>query len=98
MDTYYPSSEPSGQVNHTREPELAPVMSFGDWLVTLIVSSIPVANIIVLLIWAFSPQTNPNRRNFALAMISAIAAYCVIIAMYIGYIAGFLYNLSEMLH
>ncbi len=97
MDTYYPKPDAPPRVYTTPEPEIAPVMKLGDWIVCLTISFIPIVNIIVLLIWVLGGNTNPNRRNFALAMLMLIAAYCVIIAMYIGYFAGMISTFSEML-
>ncbi len=97
MDTYYPPSDAPSRAYTAPEPEIAPVMGFGDWLIALIVSLIPIVNIIVLLIWAFSNKTNPNRRNFALAALVLAAVYCVFLAMYIGYFAGMFYTVAEML-
>ncbi|MBN8481148.1 MAG: hypothetical protein J0L88_06100 [Xanthomonadales bacterium] len=57
----------------------APVMSLGDWLITLIVASIPIVGFIMLLVWAFSSSTNPNKANFCKAyliiMVIAIALF-----------------------
>lgn len=97
MDTYYPKSDVPPRVYLAPEPEMAPVMRFGDWLITLIVNLIPIVNIIVLLIWAVSDKTNPNRRNFAYAALVLVAVSCVILAMHIGYFAGMISTFSEML-
>lgn len=42
-------------------------MSVSEWFVTLLLVSIPVVNIILLLVWAFSSGTNINKQNFAKA-------------------------------
>ncbi len=47
--------------------EEAEVISTKDWLITLIISAIPVVNIIMFFIWAFGDQTNPNKANWAKA-------------------------------
>ena len=41
--------------------------SVGNWLVTLILISIPVLNIILCLVWAFSSNTPISKANFAKA-------------------------------
>ncbi|MCP4180939.1 MAG: hypothetical protein GY756_24515 [bacterium] len=45
------------------------IMSVGDWFLTLLILAIPFVNIIMYLIWAFSGNTNINRRNFCRASI-----------------------------
>ena len=47
-------------------------VSVGGWMGTLILSSIPVVNLILWLIWAFSAK-RPSRRTFAIA--------CLILAL-----------------
>ncbi|MEO7013002.1 MAG: hypothetical protein ABI127_01740 [Dokdonella sp.] len=45
----------------------APVMSLGDWIITFIILAIPLVNIVMLFVWAFSSTTNPNKSNFCKA-------------------------------
>ena len=44
-------------------------VSFGKWMIVLLVMAIPVANIIMLLVWAFGSQTNPSLANFCRAFL-----------------------------
>ena len=55
-------------------PERESVLSTTDWLVTLIITAIPIVNIIMLFIWAFGDNANHNRSNFSKAalILSAI--------------------------
>jgi len=50
-----------------RVPGLEAVVSVGEWLVTLLIASIPLVNIIMLLIWAFSGNTKLSKANWAKA-------------------------------
>ncbi|MBI1177866.1 hypothetical protein GC207_10570 [bacterium] len=45
----------------------AQIMTVGDWMVTLLILSLPLVNLIMILVWAFSSGGNPNRRNYCLA-------------------------------
>lgn len=47
--------------------EFSPV-GIGDWFFTLFVASIPILGFIMLLVWIFSNNTNPNKANWAKAM------------------------------
>ncbi|MBQ9624927.1 MAG: zinc ribbon domain-containing protein [Clostridia bacterium] len=53
---------PSNYIQEDTEP-----LSMGSFLVMLLIMCVPIANIIMLCVWAFSSGTNVNRRNFARA-------------------------------
>jgi len=42
-------------------------MSVKDWVITLLVSYIPLVGLIMLLVWAFDSSTHPNKKNWAKA-------------------------------
>ena len=42
-------------------------VTLGDWMVTILLSAIPVVNLIMLFIWAFGSSTNPSKANWAKA-------------------------------
>ena len=56
----------------------APVMSLGDWIITLIVLAIPIVGLVMLFVWAFSSSTNPNKANLCKAYLifALIAIVC----------------------
>lgn len=54
-------------VSTPRPPALEAVVSVGEWLVTLLIASIPLVNIVMLLIWAFSDNTKLSKANWAKA-------------------------------
>lgn len=56
----------------------ASVMSVGSYVVTLLLSSIPVVNIICWIVWLVSPDTNKNKKNFIIANIIMYAITVVI--------------------
>lgn len=62
------------------EEEKSEVMQTSDWLLTLLISMIPLVNIIMLLVWAFGNKTNPNKANWSKAMLVYTA---IIIGIYI---------------
>lgn len=51
----------------------------GDWMLTLLLTAIPVVNLIALLVWAFSSSTKPSKQNWARAIL-----IWMVIAMVIG--------------
>ncbi len=53
-------------------------LSTKDWLITLIITSIPFIGFIMLLVWAFSDGTNVNKSNYAKA---ALLLFVIIFAL-----------------
>lgn len=62
------------------------VMSIGDWIITLLIMCIPFVNLIMILVWAFSGNSNPNRANFCKAnlilMAIGVVFWFIIIAVF----------------
>ncbi|MBQ2880326.1 MAG: zinc ribbon domain-containing protein [Anaerotignum sp.] len=56
-----------GFAKEERMDNRAEVLSMGDYLLMLILLSIPVVNFIVCILWIAGRNGNPNRRNFAKA-------------------------------
>ena len=55
-------------------------LSVGDWMIILLIISIPVVNIIMLFVWALSSDTNVTKSNFAKA---ALMWFVVIIILWL---------------
>ncbi len=60
------------------EEQHPPAVKTTDWLITILLVSIPVVNIIMLIIWAFSDSTNPNKSNFSKAALIWIVIWAVL--------------------
>jgi len=67
-------------------------LTVGDWLITLIVLSIPLIGLIFLVYWALSSSSNINRKNFCIAyiVIALIITALVIALIFMGALAGLL--------
>ena len=48
------------------------------WLITLLISAIPVINLIMLFVWSFNKRTDPGRRNWAKAMLILLALFLIL--------------------
>ena len=66
------------RINYVSE-SVAPIVSLGKWIGTMLLSMIPIVNIILIIVWAVNKAENPNRRNWALAM---LILWVVLIAIY----------------
>lgn len=53
-------------------------LSIGDWIITYILTVIPLIGLIMLFVWAFGNETQPNKRNWAKAMLIFYAIFFVL--------------------
>lgn len=103
---YQPEAQP--QQNFNQQPQYipepyafgeppAPVMSVKDWLLTLLVMLVPCVNIIMMFVWAFSKNENPNKSNYFKAYL-IYNAISIVIGVLIGiaYVAVFASAFSGM--
>ena len=63
------------QVNTNQEPfhYRYPIITVSDWMITMLIMSLPILNVIMLFIWGFSSDGNPNKANWAKANLIWIA-------------------------
>lgn len=47
---------------------LEPPMTLGDWIITMLLTAIPIVNIILMIYWAISAK-NTSKKNYARAFI-----------------------------
>ena len=64
------------------QPFTSSIISVGDWVVTFIITAIPIVNIVMLFVWAFGGNTNPSKANWAKAslifMLFAVVLYIIV--------------------
>lgn len=56
----------------------AGVVKTSDWVITILITSIPLVGLIMLFVWAFGSGTNPNKANWAKAALIWIAIFVVL--------------------
>jgi len=85
-------SQPS-QPRYSNFNAEAPVMTIGNWIVTMLIMMIPLVNIVMLIVWAASSTENPNRKNWAVAtlifMAIAILLWIVMFGAMMSMLGGF---------
>ncbi len=64
--------ETQNQVYQPME-EKVPVMSVGEWMVTLLILIIPIVNIIMLFVWGFGGGVNKTKANYCKASLIWVA-------------------------
>ena len=73
--------------NHIDSSEKYEIMSVKDWVITLLILAIPIVNIVLLFVWAFSGDTNENKKNYCkaqLIMLAIILGINIIIVLISG--------------
>ena len=70
----------------------APVLSIGQWIITLLIMVIPIVNIIMLFVWAVGRTENPNRKNWAIAqlifMAIGVVIWILLFSTFMGMMSG----------
>ena len=76
------------QIGHQQ----APVVSVKEWLLTNLIMMIPLVNIVMMLVWAFGSNTNPNKANYFKATLILFAIvmviYLVLAVVFFGSVAA----------
>ena len=57
------------------------IMSVKDWIGTLLLLIIPLANIVLLFLWAFGEDVKQSKKNFCRAYLILVG---ILFAIYIG--------------
>ena len=64
------------QIGHQQ----APIVSVKEWLITNLILMIPLVNIVMMLVWAFGSNTNPNKANYFKA---ALILFAIVMVIYL---------------
>lgn len=76
------------QIGHQQ----APIVSVKEWLITNLILMIPMVNIVMMLVWAFGSNTNPNKANYFKAALILFAIvmviYLVLAVVFFGSVAA----------
>jgi len=74
------------------QQQTAPVLTLKDWLITYLISAIPIAGFVMLFVWAFGANENPNKSNWAKAvLIFMLIAFILVVALW-GTIAAIVFS------
>ena len=88
----YPPQQNPYQNPYPQQYQNTEPVTIGEWIITMIVTAIPIVGIIMLFVWAFGRNTKVSRANYckaALIMTAiVIALYILIIVIAVGAIGG----------
>lgn len=65
------------------QPMVRTSVPITEWIITFFLLAIPVLNIILLVIWSFSRDTNPSKANFAKAYLIILLIFFVLIVLFV---------------
>ena len=63
-------------------------MSVGDWIITMLITAIPLVGLIMLFVWGFSEGTNESKKNWAKATLIFYAIIFVLYFVFLGSLIG----------
>ena len=67
--------------NYTTNAE---VVSLKEWLITMLILCVPLVNIVMIFVWAFSRSTNPSKSNFFKAQLIFMLIGIVLWVLFFG--------------
>lgn len=70
----------------------AQIVSTKDWMITLLIVSIPLVGFIMLFVWAFGSNENPNKANFSKAALIWMAIWGVLLILFYGTLAAIFFS------
>ena len=74
-------------------------MSMKDWVITLLISYIPLVGLIMLIVWAFDSNTNVNKKNWAKAsliwMLIGIGIAIIIFVIFMSVFMGVMSSIES---
>jgi len=68
-------------------------MTIGDWIITFIITYIPLVGFIMLFVWAFGGDTHPSKKTWAQATLIIFAISIILIVIFAGIIVSMLGNI-----
>ena len=69
-------------------------VSVGEWILSMLISAIPVVGFIMLLVWAFSSSTPPSKANWAKATLIFLLIFMVLGFLFAGTFIAMLASMS----
>jgi len=61
-------------------------VSIGEWMITMLITALPLIGLIMLFVWAFGDGSSPSKKNWAIA---TLIWYAIGIVLFIIFIIMF---------
>ena len=96
QNTQYSTNQPPAyQPQQYQQENQWPHMTMGNWLVTCLLMLIPIANIVLMFMWAFGSNVNPSKKSFFRASLIMAAIGIGLSILLGGAIAAFVLSLAQ---
>jgi hypothetical protein len=59
-------------------------VSVGEWIITILITAIPLVGLIMLFVWAFGDGALPSKKNWAIATLIWYAIMIVLMILFFG--------------
>jgi len=74
-------------------------MSIGDWLITFIITAIPLVGFIMMFVWAFGDGSHPSKKTWAQAylimLVIAIVLMIIFFTLFMSIIGSFMGDFQQ---
>jgi hypothetical protein len=57
-------------------------VSVKDWIITILITAIPLVGLIMLFVWAFGDGSQPSKKNWAIATLIWYAIMIVLVILF----------------
>ena len=64
------------------------ILNYKEWALTIFITGLPLVGIIMLLVWAFSEDTNIHKKNWAKGNLLLMVIMLIIILVFIFFFGG----------
>lgn len=69
-------------VNVQNNSATSEVVSVKEWIITILILMIPLVNIVMPFVWAFSSNTNPSKANYFKAFLIMMVVWIIIMMVF----------------
>lgn len=69
-------------------------ISVGEWMVNILITYVPLVNLIMLIVWATSQDTPQSKKNWAIAKLIWAAISTVLLILFYGVIVALVLSLG----
>lgn len=86
------NNKPYESTNENFSDSRTAPMTLGDWIKTYLLLMIPVVNIVLMFVWAFSSETNISKKNFFKAQLIFMGIGIIVWLLFFACSAAYIMN------
>lgn len=91
----YQQPQQSYQQSYQPDSDLEEPVSFGDWMLSILLMTIPCVNIIMMFVWAFGSGTKKSKSNYFKAVLVWTLIWTVLTVIMMVGLGGIIAAFSE---